>query len=360
MRLLARTLWVFPVAAWWICLLTISALAPICSAQTQQPFLFAGEAANGQVSGFAVFVRNDQTGDLTEVTGSPFTSLHSLTCMMTVVDPKGRFLYGPCGLGASMYTMDATTGAVAEVTGSPFAGSTNTRLGSVAAESTGQYVYVLKFNFNDTSNSSVILDTLQVDAPNEQLVAQPSQTIQLAGTIVAEAASPHGFYLLLDQSQGGSSYPAAVLYAILFDATSGVASAPQLLEETSNNARAMMMDAAGKNLVISAGQDSGSLWFLQLSPADGTVSAMNTVSLAFQEFATPIAFDPTSSFFYLQFEGTGATESGIRIFSVATQTETASSPVPASLTSELGGQPDPQGPFSYFGGEGGLWCSAST
>ena len=155
MRLFARARWVFPAATFWICMLTTGTVtAPFCSAQTQQPFLFAGEAANGQVSGFAVFTRNDQTGDLTEVAGSPFTNLHSRTCMMTVVDPPGRFLYGPCGLGASMYTLDATTGAVAEVAGSPFAGSTDARLGSVAAESTGQYVYVLKFSFNDTTSST--------------------------------------------------------------------------------------------------------------------------------------------------------------------------------------------------------------
>jgi len=86
-----------------ICPLT----APPASAQTQQPFLFAGEASNGQVTDFAVFVRNDQTGDLTEVSGSPFTSLHSRTCVMTIVDPKGRFAYGPCGLGASIYTRPA-------------------------------------------------------------------------------------------------------------------------------------------------------------------------------------------------------------------------------------------------------------
>jgi len=323
---------------------------PPVSAQTQQPFLFAGEASNGQVTDFAVFVRNDQTGNLTEVSGSPFTSLHSRTCVMTIVDPKGRFAYGPCGLGASMYTLNATTGAVAEVTGSPFGASTDTTLGDVAAESTGQYVYVLKFSLNDSNPSTVLLDTFQVDATDEQLVAQSSQSVPLDGTLVAVAASQYGFYLLLNQSQGSNAQPSAVLYAILFDPTSGQASGPQSLAQTSNNARFLMMDGFGKNLVVSAGQDSGSLWFFQLSPIDGTVSAVNSVALAFQEFATPVAFDPTSSFFYVQFEGTGATETGIRIFDVSTQTETASSPVPASLESELGGQPDPQGPFSYFSG----------
>jgi hypothetical protein len=107
-----------------------------CDAQTQQPFLFASDAANGKVTDIAVFTRNDQTGDLTEVSGSPFTAIHSTSCVMNVIDPKGRFAYGPCGLGASMYTIDAT-GAAAEVAGSPFGASTDPQIGYVAAESTG-------------------------------------------------------------------------------------------------------------------------------------------------------------------------------------------------------------------------------
>jgi hypothetical protein len=338
-----------PVALFFLILATGT---PGCNAQTQQPFLFAGQAANGQISGFAVFVRNDQTGDLTEVAGSPFTTLHSTTCVMTVVDPKGRFTYGPCGLGASMYSLNATTGALAEVAGSPFGASTDTTPGDVVAESTGQYVYVLKFSLEVTypAISSVTLDMFSVDSTNEQLVAQSSEPFELFGTLVAVAASPHGFYLLMNVDDNSNPYPTAELYGMLFDPTSGQTTGPQLLEETGNDARAMMIDSAGKNLVISAGDQSGSLWFFQLSPADGTVVGYNTVSLAFEEFATPIAFDPTSTYFYLEFDGMGATESGIRIFNVATQSETASSPVPASLESELGGQPDPQGAFWYFSG----------
>ena len=320
-------------------------------AQTQQPFLFTNQSSNNQITGIAVFVRNDQTGDLTEVANSPFTAIHSQKCGLSVVDPKARFGYGPCGLGASMYTINATTGAVAEVSGSPFAASQDTTLGYVAAESTGQYLYVLKANWSAVypQTSTILLDSFQVDSTGLQLIAPSSQQIQLDGTLVAVAASQHGFYLLLNQDQN-TGMPVAELYAILFDSVTGQASAPQALLETSNNARAMMIDGFARSLVISSGQNCGSLWFLQLSQTNGTVSANSSLALACEEFATPVAFDPTSTYFYAQFSGTGATETGIRIFNISTAAETTSSPVPASLESEIGGQADPQGPFSYVAG----------
>lgn len=224
-------------------------------------------------------------------------------------------------------------------------------LGFLSAESTGQYVYVLKASLSDMypTSSTVLLDTLQVDDAGVQLVAVTSQSIPLNGTLVAVAASQHGFYLLLNQNENEPD-PVAVLYAILFDPTTGQASAPQSLLGMSSNALGMKMDGLGKNLVVAAGETSGSLWFFQLSPADGTVVAYNSVALAFEEFATPIAFDPTSTFFYAQFTGTGVTETGMRIFDVATATEAPSSPVPPSVESDVGGQADPQGPFSYVAG----------
>jgi hypothetical protein len=332
-------------------LLLLCAASP-SSAQTQQPFLFAPESLNSQATGVAVFVRNDQTGELTEVANSPFTAIHSQSCSMEIVDPKGRFAYGACGLGAAMYTIDETTGAVAEVSGSPFGASTDPTLPYIAAESTGQYVYALKTNFSTTYpiNSTVLLDTFQVDSAGNQLIALSSQQIVLDGTLVALAASSHGFYLFLNQDQG-TDFPLAVLYGILFDPVSGQASAPQQLVTASNNARAMMFDPVTNMLVLSSGQQCGSLWFLQLSKTDGTVSTSTSVGidpcLVFAGFS---AFDPTGNFLYLQFSGEDVTETGTRIFSTSTGLETTSSPLPASLESEIGGLPDPQGPFGYFSG----------
>jgi hypothetical protein len=331
-------------------LLVLCAASP-SSAQTQQPFLFATQFSNNQTVGIAVFVRNDQTGELTEVANSPFTAIHSQDCGIAVVDPKGRFGYGSCGLGASMYTIDETTGAVEEVSGSPFGASTDTTLPYIAAESTGQYVYALKADTSATypTNSTVLLDTLQVDSAGEQLIAQSSQQIQLDGTLVAAAASPHGFYLFLNQNQN-VEFPVAMLYGILFDPVTGQASAPQSLAGASNNARAMSLDPVTNMLVLSSGQTCGSLWFLQLSQTDGTISTSTSVALACEEFASLSAFDPTGNFLYVQFYGTGAVDSNTHIYSTSTAAETASSPLPASLDSEIGGLADPQGPFGYLSG----------
>lgn len=341
---------IIAISFFWPFLITLSVPSP-SNAQTQQPFLFAPEAANGQVTGIAVFVRDDQTGALTEVSGSPFGTVNSHSCLTTIVDPKGRFLYGPCGLGASMYTLNATTGAVAEVIGSPFGGSSDTRIGKIVAESTGQFVYVLKFSLSDIypADSTVILDTLAVDSANTQLVPQPSQSLALPGTLVAVAASPHGFYILVNQNEN-QTYPLAVVYAILFDPATGAASAPQSFLETSNKARGLLLDNSGKNLVVSSGQNCGTLWFLQLSSTDGTLLADSWHDLPCGDFAAPLAFDPTSTYLYAKFTDSGTPEIGTRIFEVSTQTEAPSSPLPANFESELGGLIDPQGPFSFLPG----------
>jgi hypothetical protein len=234
-------------------------------AQTQQHFLFATQGVNGEFTGIAVFVRNDQTGNLAEVTNSPFTVIHSLHCTVGVIDPKGRFDYGVCGLGAS---------------GSPFAVSTNTNSIYLVAEATGQYVYVLKASTTTSSSTTgtVLLDTFQVDPTGMQLVALTSQQIQLDGALASVAATQHGFYLFVNQNQN-TNFPTTELEAILFDPASGQPSLVQPLLNLGMSAQRLLLDTRGKNLVLTSGQSCANLWFVSISPIDGSVTQTATASL---------------------------------------------------------------------------------
>ena len=87
------------------------------------------------------FLRDDTTGVLTLL---PSTAVNFTNpCSPFIAEPKYRFLFGDCGNGLSMYTLDGTAGTIAEVPDSPFAASTGNFAELIFAESTGQYVYLL-------------------------------------------------------------------------------------------------------------------------------------------------------------------------------------------------------------------------
>jgi hypothetical protein len=80
-------------------------------------------------------------------------------------DPKGRFLYGYCADGLSLYTLNTSTGAVSELATSPFQASTGQFGVLVIAESSGQFVYLVKSDLLPApATSTPTLDTFHVDA----------------------------------------------------------------------------------------------------------------------------------------------------------------------------------------------------
>lgn len=135
-------------------------------AQTPQPLLFAVSTSNNQHSA-STFLRDDVAGTLTLLqTSAPFKN----PCVPSAIDAKGRFLFGMCGAGLSLYTYDSATGTIAEVAASPFAASTGDQSNLIVAESSGQYVYLLKINPAGSPNSqSLFLDTFQIDSSTPRL-----------------------------------------------------------------------------------------------------------------------------------------------------------------------------------------------
>ncbi|MGC1484916.1 MAG: hypothetical protein WA789_14055, partial [Candidatus Acidiferrum sp.] len=123
---------------YWKNLIVFSILAlatanvPSARAQFQQPLVFS--------SAGAVAVRNDQSGLLTPVSGSPFTTANqSLT-----IDVQGRFLFAITTNSIRMFQItDSTTGAYLEVANSPFASPNTNQPAFIAVEPAGKYIAVV-------------------------------------------------------------------------------------------------------------------------------------------------------------------------------------------------------------------------
>ncbi|MGB2636873.1 MAG: hypothetical protein WAM58_23295 [Candidatus Acidiferrum sp.] len=150
--------------------LTLPGAAPLSFAQTTQPYLFAS-TSNGTTSGLVTLLRDSTTGVLTMVPNTTVTFKDP--CSPTTIDPTGNFLLAICGDGVAMYTLDSATGVVAETPESPYSASNipgETGM-LVVAESTGQYVYLLKVVVTQSPTPSTFtLDTFQIDANTPALV----------------------------------------------------------------------------------------------------------------------------------------------------------------------------------------------
>lgn len=343
--------------------LAFTALGLLCSSagalgQTQQPFLIAGQAGVPAGSNLSTwtFTRDVSTGALTLLPNTAVTFSHP--CEPNAAGAKDVFLFGACGEGLSMYTLDGATGVIAEVPASPFAASTGNSAAMIVAEATGQYVYLLKANFNGSSSSNnLFLDTFQIDQQGPTLVAHSSQTLPVAGAWVngGAVADPngHGFAVLVNQSQGGAQ-PVPVLYMVTFDPSSGLPILPANGMSISGVlAQSLQIGSKGQHLSVNYGESGEFLNIYQLSTSNFQISAANTAGLPSIPFASRgVFFDPSETLIYVQslnplYPGSGD-PTNFPVWDVATLTELPSPPVTFEQANEIAcGVLDPYGPFAF-------------
>src|SRR6476646_2763948 len=156
-------------------LISAGANVPSALAQFQQPLVFS--------SGGAVAVRNDQTGALTPVAGSPFAAVNkSLT-----IDVQGRFLFAIGVNSIRMFQVtNSTTGAYQEVANSPFASADTNQPAFIAVEPSGQYIAVV--NRAGRNPGDGLVETFLI-SPNA--VGGPA-LIPLAGSATELDSTPIG------------------------------------------------------------------------------------------------------------------------------------------------------------------------
>ncbi|HET6931649.1 MAG TPA: hypothetical protein VFI45_15085, partial [Candidatus Acidoferrum sp.] len=329
------------------------------AAQTPQPWLFVETLANQKPSGAVTFLRDDSSGALTLLPGSQTTFTNP--CGPSTIDPKGRFLYGYCADGLSMYSLNATTGAVVEVAASPFQASTGQSGVLVVAESSGQFVYLLKSDLLPTpATSSLTLDTFQVDPTVPGLIPVNSQLLPLQGVWIVEgaAADPngHGIAILINQfSSPPAQFPNALLYLITFDPVTGAAT----LDPTGgtiigSRGLGLRISARGNFLALGYGSSRASLAVYQVATTNFALTPLGAEDLGSelgpggsdQMFPSSIFFDPTGQVTYVQVPLSGASNcvNCFELLDTGTFLVLPSSPVPLSNAAFLTSVQNPQAP----------------
>jgi Chitobiase/beta-hexosaminidase C-terminal domain/Abnormal spindle-like microcephaly-assoc'd, ASPM-SPD-2-Hydin len=343
----------------------LSMLAPLVSAQTTQPFLFAATYDNNtKSSGFVTILRNSSTGALSLVPNTAVSFKDP--CSPSTIDPTGHFLFAVCGEGVAMFTLDSTTGIVSETATSPYAASVSTGQSGilVATESTGQYVYLLKVGATQSPiPSTFTLDTFQIDSNTPSLVPINSQSLPFNATFVDSAADPahHGIFVFVNQEQGGAA-PAALLFSISFDLATGVAAVPSAGLPIGENARSLAISPSGGYLALGWGDAVGSLTVYQLSPANLGMALVGSVSLGMEDgtygnytFPDSLFFSPGGNLLYVQAPPAnfpGGIGLPFLVFDPASVAQLPTSPISLANANFLNGLADPQAPFTYVSNSG--------
>jgi 6-phosphogluconolactonase (cycloisomerase 2 family) len=313
----------------------------ICSlparAQFQQPFVFSTAGA--------VMTRNDQTGVLTPVQGSPYAGADFQT-----LDAQGWFLFGLGTNSIHMYQVNATPGAFSEVATSPFASANTNQPMFIAVEPTGKYIAVVNRAGQNLGESSV--ETFQIDAANLALVPVPGSFLELDSSVIGAGADLKNrhFYAFLGpnlSSPNQQLHTNSELNDYVLDSQTGLVNLSRSGQPGSVG-RCFAMDAQGRFLVIGQGQIEGQVGIFPIAADSGAMGTEAITSLAASVFPIALFVEVTGNFLYLT--DTNAPSPPVHIFAIDPQTkaltETSSSPLPGA-SFVPGFMEDPTGPFMY-------------
>ncbi len=305
-------------------------------AQFQQPFVFAADP-NGPSPAILVFTRNDITGVLTPVPGSPFPSREPVNRL--ALDFKGRFLFvGTSKNNIEMFTVDPNTGALQEVPHSPFAAPT-TKPVFLSTESTGQFLYVVDSVGSQPNVSAV--ESFQIDPVNLDLIPTAAGATDLPGLFTGAATHPTGkaFYVFCNLPDVANPNPNTPFF-VLFNSSNGTFTTPSILPLGSTNAGTLALDPQGLHVAVSA---EGVVTSQDLQ-SDGTLgsSSVSINLIGSPEFMT---FDTLGQFLYVNLVDVAVNT--LRFYSAASLQELPGSPLTASFPSVSSWIPDPTAPLIY-------------
>lgn len=305
-------------------------------AQLQQPFVFAA-SSTGSGPAIAVYTRNDASGALTPVAGSPFPSREPVNRL--ALDFQGRFLFVATSVNnIEMFSIDASTGALQEVPNSPFASPFTKSPEFLSTESSGQFLYVVN-GIGSQPNFSAI-ESFTIDPVNLDLVPSSSGSTNLPGLFVGGATHPSGqaFYVLCNFPDNSNPNPNEPFF-LLFSTANGTSTTPVVLPATSTSALSLALDPQGLHVAI-ATEDQIVSQDLQL---DGTLGASNVVLAV--SGSPSLAFDPLGQFLYATLQANGSIST--HFYASTMLQEQPDSPLSSGFPAASSWYADPTAPLIY-------------
>jgi hypothetical protein len=328
--------------------LPIAIATPVC-AQLQQPFVFS--------SAGAVASRNDQTGDLAAVAGSPYTTAGTTLTL----DVQGRYLFAPGTNSIHMYAItNSATGAYQEVANSPFASPNTNQPLFIAVEPTGNFIAVVNRASQGPGAASVETFTISPTAvAGPALIPVPGSATELDSTPVGVGEPPSNkeFFIFMGpnpDSQNTTIQNGSEFQALSINSQTGLITGLETGNASDERGLSFALDPQGRYYVLGTRDNLLEVGNIQVIGITGEISGSD--NLALPQFNYPEAFyiDATGSFLYATISDL-ANPTVVNIYSVNLQnaqlTETTSSPLPGA-TAAPPYYPDPTGSFNYgFGSD---------
>jgi hypothetical protein len=320
---------------------------PAAHAQLQQPLVFS--------SAGAVASRNDQTGALTPVAGSPFTAANQ----SLVIDVQGRFLFAIGTTSIHMYQItDSTTGAYQEVACSPFASPVTNQPAYISVEPSGQFIAVVDRVGQNPGDGMV--ETFAI-APSSTacalggpaLVPVAGSATELDSTAIGVAQPPDNKSFLVFLGPNPDSANSTIdqgseFQALSIDPSSGLITGYQQNAALPQRGDSFAMDPQGRYYVTGTQDNLLEFGIIQLVGIGGD-ELVGNIQLPEQNYPEGLWIDSTGAFLYAAISDLSG-PNVVHIYSVNLQsgllTETASSPLPG-FTSIPPYYADPTGSFDY-------------
>ena len=279
-----------------VCLVALFSSRPL-TPQSPPQFVYTADESTHMIS---AFVLNPATGALTPVAGSPFNE--RLDPYALAVDPAGKFLFvaNNSTSDVSVFAINQTSGALTEAPNSPYAGGMGFNPTVLTTDVSGKFLFVGNTYFHNVGGSSGEVDVYSIDPVTGVLTPSPnSLTTSPAfgpSTPVGIFAHPGGKWLYVMGLTLPDQPESDVVEQYAIDPTTGELGGG-VIYNGPEQARSLGATPTGAFLYVGGGKNVGGFDTVAVSPVDGSLSLVATLSLQ-PDFPNSITVDPSAKYLF--------------------------------------------------------------